>query len=56
MDKFKVMLICTDLGGTLLNSKGEVSKENLRLYKTLNLRYSLSHYEHEIDTMIGELR
>lgn len=29
MNKFKGMLICTDLDGTLLNSKGQISKENL---------------------------
>lgn len=29
MNKFKGILMCTDLDGTLLNSKGQISKENL---------------------------
>ena len=29
MKKFKGILICTDLDGTLLNSQGKISKENL---------------------------
>ncbi len=38
MNKFKDLLICTDLDGTLLNSKNEISRENLE---------AIEYFKHE---------